>query len=143
MPIRGDISQRILRSTCSRHWSRTPVTARTVRQPFAGSRLKNWPFMQAVPNPKLMSELAGAIHDFLGDRARRNDSPHTLRNYGADLQEFLEYFSPPGTKPPALAGIDLLSLREWLAHLYDRDQKPATIRRKLASLRSLFRFLSR
>jgi integrase/recombinase XerC len=90
-----------------------------------------------------MSELARAIHDFLGERARRNDSAHTLRNYGADLQEFLAYFSPPGTEPPALAGIDMLSLREWLAHLYDRDQKPATIRRKLASLRSLFKFLSR
>jgi integrase/recombinase XerC len=90
-----------------------------------------------------MSELGQAIEDFLGEQARRNDSPHTLRNYRADLEEFLTYFSPPGTQPPALAAIDLLSLREWLAHLYDREQKPATIRRKLASLRSLFRFLSR
>jgi integrase/recombinase XerC len=90
-----------------------------------------------------MSELATAIEDFLGDRARRNDSPHTLRNYGADLKEFLDYFSPPGTQPPGPAAIDLLSLREWLAHLYGREQKPATIRRKLASLRALFRFLSR
>jgi integrase/recombinase XerC len=90
-----------------------------------------------------LSELARAIEDFLGDRARRNDSPHTLRNYGADLRELLEYFSPPGTEPPGLAAIDLLSLREWLGHLYSRDQKPATVRRKLASLRALFRFLSR
>lgn len=90
-----------------------------------------------------MSDLAGAIEDFLGDRARRNDSPHTLRNYGTDLREFLEYFSPPETEPPAPAEIDLLSLREWLAHLYERKQQPATIRRKLASLRSLFRYLSR
>ncbi len=90
-----------------------------------------------------MSELAVAIEDFLGEQARRNDSEHTLRNYRADLLEFLAYFSPPGTEPPALAAIDLLSLREWLAHLYEREQKPATIRRKLASLRSLFRFLSR
>ena len=89
------------------------------------------------------SELGAAIEEFLGDRARRNDSAHTLRNYGADLREFVHYFSPPGMEPPALAAIDLLSLREWLAHLYDRDQKPATIRRKLASLRALFRFLSR
>jgi integrase/recombinase XerC len=90
-----------------------------------------------------MSELAQAIKDFLSDRARRNDSKHTLRNYGADLDEFLGYFSPPGSASPALDAIDLLSLREWLAHLYDREQKPATIRRKLASLRSFFRFLSR
>jgi integrase/recombinase XerC len=89
------------------------------------------------------SELGAAIEHFLGERSRRNDSPHTLRNYGADLREFVDYFSPPGAEPPALTGIDLLSLREWLAHLYDRDQKPATIRRKLASLRALFRFLSR
>ena len=90
-----------------------------------------------------MSELGEAIEDFLGDRARRNDSPHTLRNYGADLKEFLEYFSPPGTEPPAPGAIDLLSLREWLGHLYEREQKPATIRRKLASLRALFKFLRR
>jgi integrase/recombinase XerC len=90
-----------------------------------------------------MSELSAAIEDFLGERARRNDSAHTLRNYGADLREFLEYFSPPGSQPPPLVGFDLLSLREWLGHLYDRHQKPATIRRKLASLRALFRFLSR
>lgn len=93
--------------------------------------------------PERMSELARAIQDFLGERTRRNDSPHTLRNYGADLREFLGYFSPPGSEPPPLAGIDLFCLREWLGHVYDRDQKPATIRRKLASLRALFRFLSR
>jgi integrase/recombinase XerC len=90
-----------------------------------------------------MSELAAAIVEFLDDRARRNDSPHTLRNYGADLREFVEYFSPPGLEPPAPAEFDLLSLREWLSHLYDRKQKPATIRRKLASVRAFFRFLVR
>lgn len=90
-----------------------------------------------------MSELATAIEDFLGERARRNDSEHSLRNYRADLDEFIAYFSPPGAEPPPLSALDLLSLREWLAHLYGREQKPATIRRKLASLRSLFRYLSR
>jgi len=90
-----------------------------------------------------MSELKTAIDDFMAELARRNDSPHTLRNYAADLSEFLSYFSPVGSEPPALAALDLLSLREWLAHLYDRGQKPATIRRKMASLRSLFRYLSR
>ncbi len=90
-----------------------------------------------------MSDLRNAIDDYLASLARGNDSPHTLRNYAADLDEFLEYFSPEGTVPPALAEFDLLALREWLAHLYDREQKPATIRRKMASLRGLFRFLSR
>jgi integrase/recombinase XerC len=89
------------------------------------------------------SGIRAAIADFLEERARRNDSPHTLRNYEADLREFCNYFSPPGDDPPDLAAFDLAMLREWLAHLYDRQQKPATIRRKLASTRSLFRFLSR
>lgn len=92
---------------------------------------------------ELPSELGAAIEEFLGERTRHNDSPHTIRNYGADLREFLAYFSPPGEAPPPLANLDLLSLREWLSHLYERAQKPATIRRKLASVRSLFRFLSR
>jgi len=90
-----------------------------------------------------MSELSAAIEDFLADRVRRNDSTHTIRNYGGDLAEFTEYFSPEGNQPPAVAELDLLVLREWLAHLYDRQLKPATIRRKLAAIRALFRFLSR
>jgi integrase/recombinase XerC len=90
-----------------------------------------------------MSELGSAIDDYLGSLVLRDESPHTLRNYEADLREFTDYFSPQGSEPPALAGFDLLALREWLAHLYEREQKPATIRRKMASLRGLFRYLSR
>lgn len=90
-----------------------------------------------------MPELNSAIDDYLGSLRRSDESPHTLRNYEADLREFQEYFSPEGASPPALAEFDLLALREWLAHLYEREQKPATIRRKLASLRGLFRYLSR
>ncbi len=90
-----------------------------------------------------MCELTEAINEFMGELERRNESPQTLRSYGADLREFTAYFSPPGSSPPALKDFDLLALREWLAHLYDREQKPATIRRKLASARAFFRFFSR
>lgn len=91
----------------------------------------------------LSSDLSRAIDDYLGSLTRLDESVHTLRNYGADLREFTEYFSPKGTAPPALVDFDLPSLREWLAHLYEREQKPATIRRKMASLRGFFRYLSR
>jgi integrase/recombinase XerC len=90
-----------------------------------------------------MSELAEAIERFMDELVRRNESENTLRNYSADLRDFTSYFTPPESEPPALAEFDLLALREWLAHLYDRKHEPATIRRKLASMRSLFRFLSR
>jgi integrase/recombinase XerC len=79
----------------------------------------------------------------MDELARRNESPHTIRNYEADLRDFAEYFTPPESEPPALRDFEVLVLREWLAHLYDRQLKPATIRRKLASLRGLFKFLSR
>jgi integrase/recombinase XerC len=90
-----------------------------------------------------LNELSSAIEDYLRSLALRNESPHTLRNYGADLGEFVEYFSPEGISPPGPGEFNLLLLREWLAHLYEREQKPATIRRKMASLRGFFRYLSR
>jgi integrase/recombinase XerC len=52
--------------------------------------------------------------------------------------------TPPGAaQPPPPQEIDLLTLREWLASLYDQNLEPATIRRKLAALRSFFKFLLR
>ena len=90
-----------------------------------------------------MSALAAAIQDFLAGRARENVSPHTLRNYGSDLEQFLAYFSPADADPPAPAQFDALMFREWLAHLYDQNLSPVSIRRKLAAVRSLFQFLVR
>ena len=63
--------------------------------------------------------------------------------YGADLREFLHYLSPPETEPPAPGAIDLLTVREWLASLYNHQLSAVTIRRKLAAVRGLFRFLLR
>ena len=90
-----------------------------------------------------MPELATAVDQFIEELARRNESTHTIRNYGADLREFIAYFTPPQSHPPPVEEIDLLALREWLAHLYDRKLQPTTIRRKLASVRALFRYLVR
>jgi integrase/recombinase XerC len=90
-----------------------------------------------------MSELALAIERYLGELGRENVSVHTIRNYASDLEQFLEYFSPPGTQPPAPASIDAPLLREWLTSLYDRKLDPVSTRRKLAAVRSFFQFLLR
>ena len=87
--------------------------------------------------------LAEAIDEYLGELTRSNESPHTLRNYEADLRDFERYFTPPGGTTAELDSFDLPLMREWLGSLYDREHLPATIRRKLASVRSFFRFLSR
>ena len=70
-------------------------------------------------------------------------SPHSIRAYESDLAQFIEYLSPPDLEPPEPQAIDLLILREWLASLYRENLSAVTIRRKLAAVRSLFRFLLR
>lgn len=90
-----------------------------------------------------MSDLSDAIKHYLGELARKNASPHTIRNYASDLQQFLEYLSPAGAEPPSPAAIDTALLREWLGGLYDHRLDPVSIRRKLAAVRSFFHFLLR
>ena len=67
-----------------------------------------------------MSELETQIAKYLDELRRSGASAHTVRAYESDLRQFLEYFSPAGSEPPALAEFDVLKLREWLAGLYDQ-----------------------
>ena len=90
-----------------------------------------------------MSELETQIVSYLEELKRTAASGHTIRAYESDLRQFLEYFSPPGTEPPALAEFDVLRIREWLAGLYDRKIDRVSMRRKLAALRSFFRHVVR
>jgi integrase/recombinase XerC len=90
-----------------------------------------------------MSELGGAIERYLAELGRQNASSHTLRNYASDLEQFRHYFSPVGADPPAPRELTALELREWLGSLYDRGLNVISIRRKLAAVRSLFKFLLR
>ena len=89
------------------------------------------------------SDLAAAIERYLAELHLQNASAHTLRNYATDLEQLLSYYSPPGANPPEPRQIDVLQLREWLGSLYDRGLSVITIRRKLAAVRSLFKFLLR
>lgn len=90
-----------------------------------------------------MSELKHQIERFLDELRRENASAHTIRNYSTDLRQLLTYFTPPNGEPPAPEQLDTLAVREWLGELYRRNLSPVTIRRKLATVRSFFRFLVR
>ena len=90
-----------------------------------------------------MSDLAQAVERYLAELGRQNASLHTIRNYSTDLDQFLEYFSPPEEKTIAPSALTPLMLREWLGDLYDRGLSVVTIRRKLAAVRSLFKFMLR
>jgi integrase/recombinase XerC len=76
-------------------------------------------------------------------RDARNASPHTLRNYQHDLEQFIEYITPPGGKAPALEKIDHKLIREFLGWLHDHQLQKSSVARKLAALRSFFKFCVR
>ena len=77
----------------------------------------------------------------MAELERRNASKMTVQSYASDLRDFLDYLTPPGEQPPDAAQIDLLLLREYLAAQYDRGLQAVTIRRRVAAIRALFRFL--
>ena len=76
-------------------------------------------------------------------RDERNASPHTLQSYQHDLEQFRDYLQPPGRKPPALAKIDHRLIREYIGHLHAEGLQKSSIARKLAALRSFFKFCVR
>ena len=73
----------------------------------------------------------------------RNSSPHTILNYGKDLSQFQEYLAPPGMHPPALTEITHSIIREFVGHLHDHGLEKSSIARKLAALRSFFKYCVR
>src|SRR3954466_10537456 len=73
----------------------------------------------------------------------RNVSPHTLRNYMSDLEQFRAYLLTIEKRDDIpMESIDRLTIREWMAGLHE-DHKKASVARKLASLRTFFQFLIR
>jgi len=73
----------------------------------------------------------------------RNSSPHTVLNYGKDLQQFATYLSPPGERVPSIGKITHQVIREYMGHLHSQGLQKSSIARKLAALRTFFQFLVR
>lgn len=73
-------------------------------------------------------------------RGERAASPHTVRSYGEDLSLFWQYLTEaegPLADPLAATARRLRAYSAWLS---GRGYAPSTVARRLASLRSFFRF---
>jgi len=76
-------------------------------------------------------------------RAVRNSSPNTIRSYQNDLEQFLAFLTPPGTPMPSPTEITHVMIREFIAHLHDLKLEKSSIARKLAAIRSFFKYALR
>src|ERR1700680_3194101 len=88
-----------------------------------------------------MKSAVGQFLNYL--RSVRNSSPHTLRSYQNDLSQFITFLTPPGVETPPLADVNHLMIREFVAHLHDLNLKKSSIARKLAAIRSFFKYAVR
>jgi integrase/recombinase XerC len=101
---------------------------------------------------------------FLGYlEVEKHASPHTVKSYGADLEDFLRFIGAGDARPARtvggvlsggrgsvdlshggdVRGIEPREVRAFLAALHTRGLDPVSVARKLAAIRSWFRFLRR
>jgi integrase/recombinase XerC len=76
-------------------------------------------------------------------RYERNASPETIEDYGGDLRLFQQFITPPGEQTLPLQEVDHIVVREFIGWLFDRNLQKPTVARKLAALRTFFKFCVR
>ena len=77
-------------------------------------------------------------------KIERNASAHTITSYSTDLGQFAAYCAEQfdcSEDDIPLHEIDRLLIRLWLGRLSDEDLKKSSISRKVATLRSFFKYI--
>jgi len=72
-------------------------------------------------------------------KVEKNMSPHTILNYSVDLKDFAKFLGEDAD----IEKVEYLTLRKFLADLKAKNYSKRTVARKLACLRSFFKFLYR
>jgi len=80
------------------------------------------------------------IDAFMEALRNRAVSEHTLLSYESDLSQFQAFLK---SKKVGLRDIDHVVIRDFLGHLYELGLQKSSVARKLACLRTFFRFLVR
>ena len=88
--------------------------------------------------------MQNAISSFLNFlKVERNSSPLTIKSYTDDLGHLTEFFEEQDGRIPAPGEVDVSQLRSYVAYLHECGYARSTVARRLACLRSFFRFCNR
>jgi integrase/recombinase XerC len=88
-------------------------------------------------------ELAAALEQFLAHlENERRVSPHTLAAYTRDLGGLRDFAAEKRARESNVEALDVYLLRGWLGAL-SRTLSPSSVARKVAALRTFFRYLRR
>lgn len=87
--------------------------------------------------PSRPTVVAKAVHSFLRSLRERNVSPHTIKAYTQDLDNFAAYVGARDWK-----SIDHITVRGFLSRLYEKGLSKTSVARSLAAVRSLYRWLA-
>lgn len=79
--------------------------------------------------------------DYLG--IERNMSEHTVRNYGVDLAQFYGHLAEAGQSRDFPEKVTHVMIRSFMAELSEKGVSRQTIARKIAALRSFYKYLQR
>ena len=85
-----------------------------------------------------MSDSTNAFLDYLQFEKRL--SRHTVRAYATDLEQLTLFLQTRESNPEKA---DRHMLREWVVNLADQKLHPASINRKIASVKAFYKFLKR
>lgn len=85
-----------------------------------------------------------AVRQFLNFlKVERNSSDLTIKSYTDDMGHLAEFFEEQTGRVPEPAEIDVSQLRNYVAYLHECGYARSTVARRLACLRSFFRYCNR
>lgn len=88
--------------------------------------------------------MQAAVQDFLRHlRLEKNASELTIKSYSDDFESFYDYLQDRVGAVPHPEGISIPVLRGYVSYLHECEYARSTIARRLASLRSFFRYTMR